>query len=173
MKRQHVAIEAMRHVRSGFRLVLAGKADENSYQAKLEDLIRRHRLEDRVTVAGLDLRGGEGPAGWPTPSPSLYLPVDEDSYGYVTLEAFHSAKPVLTFRDSGGIDELVEHGHNGLILEPTPEALAEGLERLWADRAGPARWAGPPTRHSPASRSTGNTYWTPSSHENRLAFPVP
>jgi glycosyltransferase involved in cell wall biosynthesis len=50
------------------------------------------------------------------------------------LEAFHSAKPVLTFTDSGGVLDFVEHGHNGLVQEPTPEALAEGLEQLWADR---------------------------------------
>jgi glycosyltransferase involved in cell wall biosynthesis len=45
MKRQHVTIEAMRHVRSGFRLVLAGEADESSYQPHVEELIFRHRLE--------------------------------------------------------------------------------------------------------------------------------
>jgi len=66
--------------------------------------------------------------------PALYLPFDEDSYGYVTLEAFHSHKPVLTFTDSGGTDEVIVDGENGRILDPTPEALAEGMERLWADR---------------------------------------
>ena len=25
---------------------------------------------------------------------------------------------------------------NGLVLDPTPEALAEGMERLWADKNG-------------------------------------
>ena len=65
---------------------------------------------------------------------SLYLPFEEDSYGYVTLEAFHSHKPVLTFTDSGGTDEIVEDGVNGMMLEPTPEALARGMETLWAAR---------------------------------------
>jgi glycosyltransferase involved in cell wall biosynthesis len=134
MKRQHVAIEAMRHDRSDFHLVLAGKADASSYQRELEDLIGRYGLEDRVTLLGW-ITEEEKARLMADAFTVLYLPIDEDSYGYVTLEAFHSAKPVLTFRDSGGIDELVEHEHNGLILEPTPEALAEGLERLWADRA--------------------------------------
>jgi glycosyltransferase involved in cell wall biosynthesis len=31
---------------------------------------------------------------------------------------------------------VIEDGHNGLIVEPTAEALAEGMERLWADPAG-------------------------------------
>ena len=65
---------------------------------------------------------------------AVYLPWDEDSYGYVTLEAFHSRKPLLTFKDSGGTNELVEDGRNGLILDPTPEALAEGMEAMIGNR---------------------------------------
>jgi glycosyltransferase involved in cell wall biosynthesis len=133
IKRQHVAVEAIRHVRSPFRLVLAGVADEEAYGAELRDLVRRHGLEDRVHFLGWvseedKARWMAGAAG------ALYLPIDEDSYGYVTLEAFHSHKPLLTFTDSGGTNELVVDGDNGLVLEPTPEALAEGMERVWADR---------------------------------------
>jgi glycosyltransferase involved in cell wall biosynthesis len=133
-KRQALAIEAMRFVRSGFRLVLAGKADEDAYQQELERLILEHGLEDRVQLLGWISE--EEKARWMADAfAALYIPYDEDSYGYVTLEAFHSSKPVITLADSGGTHELVEHGHNGLILEPTAEALAEGMERLWADPA--------------------------------------
>ena len=65
---------------------------------------------------------------------ALYIPYEEDSYGYVTLEAFHSCKPVLTLSDSGGTNEIITHGENGLILPPSPEALAAGMEELWASR---------------------------------------
>ena len=172
MKRQHVAVEAMRHVRSGFRLVVAGRAEDDSYQNEIDELMRAHGLEDRVEFLGWISE--EEKTRWMADAFAvLYLPIDEDSYGYVTLEAFHSSKPVITFSDSGGTNELVVHGQNGLVLEPSPEALAEGMERLWADRAGRARWARPLTSHSPASRSTGSTCWIPSSHENRLSLPVP
>jgi glycosyltransferase involved in cell wall biosynthesis len=133
-KRQHVAVEAMRFVRSDFRLVLAGNPDTEAFQRELEDLIRRHRLEDRVQLLGW-VSDAEKARLLAHAFAVLYLPVDED-YGFVTLEAFHSAKPVLTFTDSGGVLDFVDHGHNGLVQEPTPEALAEGMERLWADRAG-------------------------------------
>jgi glycosyltransferase involved in cell wall biosynthesis len=133
IKRQHVAIEAMRHVRSPFRLVIAGKADEPAYDSQLRELVARWRLGDRVTFLGWISE--EEKAQWMANSfAALYLPFDEDSYGYVTLEAFHSHKPVLTFADSGGTDEVIVDGENGRILDPTPEALAEGMERLWADR---------------------------------------
>jgi glycosyltransferase involved in cell wall biosynthesis len=134
MKRQHVAIEAMRFVRSGFKLVLAGVADEDSYQAEINDLIRAQGLLDRIHFLGWVSE--EEKARWMADAFAvLYLPVDEDSYGYVTLEAFHSSKPVITFTDSGGTNELVEDGLNGLVVEPTAESLAEGMESLWSDRA--------------------------------------
>jgi glycosyltransferase involved in cell wall biosynthesis len=133
IKRQHVAIEAMRFVRSPFRLVIAGKAAEAAYDAQLRQLVAQYRLENRVTFLGWISE--EDKARWMANSLAvLYLPVDEDCYGLVTLEAFHSHKPVLTFSDSGGTDEVIVDGENGRILDPTPEALAEGMERLWADR---------------------------------------
>ncbi len=130
-KRQTLAIEAMRYVKSDFQLVLAGRADSDFYQGEIERLIRQQGVENKVKLLGWISE--EEKARWMADAcAALYLPFDEDSYGYVTLEAFHASKPVITLKDSGGTDELVEHEHNGLILEPNAEALAEGMERLWS-----------------------------------------
>lgn len=134
IKRQALAIEAMRFVKSGFRLVLAGKADQESYLEDLRNLIERLKVHDRVTLLGW-ISEQEKADLMANCYAALYLPYDEDSYGYVTLEAFHSGKPVITLSDSGGTDEVVFHGVNGFILPPTAEALAAGMEELWADRA--------------------------------------
>jgi glycosyltransferase involved in cell wall biosynthesis len=64
----------------------------------------------------------------------VYTPYDEDSYGYVTLEAFHSYKPVVTCSDSGGVKLLVRDNETGLVVEPNPEALAEAFDRLYENR---------------------------------------
>jgi glycosyltransferase involved in cell wall biosynthesis len=64
----------------------------------------------------------------------LYVPFDED-YGYVTLEAFLSAKPVITCRDSGGTLEFVVDGHNGFICEPEAAPVGAAISRLAVDRA--------------------------------------
>lgn len=61
----------------------------------------------------------------------VYAPYDED-YGYVTVEAMLSKKPVLTATDSGGPLEFVEDGASGVVSAPVPEALADAMERLWA-----------------------------------------
>jgi glycosyltransferase involved in cell wall biosynthesis len=65
-----------------------------------------------------------------------FVPVRED-YGYVTLEAFASGKPVITCTDSGEPVQFVAHGQNGWICDPTPESLREAMEEcfLYADRA--------------------------------------
>ena len=62
----------------------------------------------------------------------LYAPLDED-YGYATLQAFLSGKPVITAQDSGGVLEFVEDGVTGFVTDGTPEALADAADRLAAD----------------------------------------
>ncbi len=61
----------------------------------------------------------------------LYAPVNED-YGYVTVEAFLSGKPVLTTNDAGGVLEFVSDGESGVVSAPTPQGLADAIDRLWA-----------------------------------------
>ena len=64
----------------------------------------------------------------------LFAPYQED-YGYVTLEAFLSRKPVITANDSGGTLEFVVDCVNGYVCEPTPDALAAAVNRLAKDAA--------------------------------------
>ncbi len=63
------------------------------------------------------------------------LALDEDSYGYASLEACHSRKCVITATDSGGVLELIEDGVNGFVCPPEPTALAERLDALYSDRS--------------------------------------
>ncbi len=62
-----------------------------------------------------------------------FIPYDED-YGLITLEAMLSGKAVLTTRDSGGVNELVEHGRTGFCVEPDVKALASAMEDLIKNR---------------------------------------
>lgn len=62
-----------------------------------------------------------------------FVPLRED-FGYITLEAFASGKPVVTCLDSGEPTQLVKHGENGFICRPDPVAVKEALETLFLDR---------------------------------------
>jgi glycosyltransferase involved in cell wall biosynthesis len=62
-----------------------------------------------------------------------YAPYDED-YGFVTLEALKSGKPVVTAQDSGGTLQFIQNEINGLVCAPTEAAIAAAFNRLWTDR---------------------------------------
>ena len=91
------------------------------------------RLEDRVTL-DLGFHDVSHIASYVNNAAACaYLPFDEDSYGYVTMEACAASKAVLTTTDAGGVLKLVVDGETGLVKEPEPRALAEGIDELFAD----------------------------------------
>jgi glycosyltransferase involved in cell wall biosynthesis len=135
-KRQWLAAQAMAHVRSNVRLVVAGAADGEHELAHF-----RHEAAPAGERVQADARWVSEDAKRDLLANCLgvvYMPFDEDSYGYPTLEAYHSGKPVITCSDSGGTLEIVEDGVTGLVAEPTPESLAAAVDRLAGDRAAAA-----------------------------------
>lgn len=135
-KRQWLAIEAMRYVKSGVRLLIAGKADPDAaaYLNELHRMVQRHGLKDRVTIFD-DWVDEERKVGFFAEClAAAYFPLDEDSYGYPSLEAHQSGKAVLTTTDAGGTLELITDGVNGLVAAPEPEALAAAMDRLFTER---------------------------------------
>jgi glycosyltransferase involved in cell wall biosynthesis len=134
-KRQALAVEAAAHLNTDVRIVIAGAPDSPEQLRPLEETIAREHLEQRVQVIPRWISEHEKAALISRSLGVLYIPFLEDSYGYVTLEAFHSHKPVITCDDSGGTLEILEHGVNGLICAAEPAALASGLDRLRGDPA--------------------------------------
>ena len=62
-----------------------------------------------------------------------FVPSHED-YGYITLEAFASEKPVITCRDSGEPIYFVQNYHTGLVVDSTPEDLCRALEWFYLNK---------------------------------------
>lgn len=139
-KRQHLLVEAMRHVKSGVKLRLCGECASQDYARQLRETIRLGGLEDRVVIEDRWISEDEKVERLATALGAAYLPFDEDSYGYPSLEAAHSGKAVLTTTDSGGVLELVEDGRNGLITEPDPAAIAAAMDRFHQDKQDAKRW---------------------------------
>lgn len=67
-----------------------------------------------------------------------FVPLRED-YGYITLEAFASQKPVITCADSGEPSRLVRHRENGLICAPSTQSVQAALEWMHTHRDEAAR----------------------------------
>ena len=134
-KRQQDAIESMKHVKSGVKLVIAGHSERKEWLDHLESIVRDNGLNSKVTIIGRWISQEEKADLYANALGAIYIPVDEDSYGYVTLEAYHAKKPVITCTDSGGTLDVVENGVTGYVAPPEPQAIAEAMDRLYVDKA--------------------------------------
>ena len=134
VKRVDLTIRAMLHVPPPLSLYVAGTGTQSDALRSLAESLgvgSRVRFLGEVTNDDLlELYAGALAVVFP--------PFDED-YGYVTLEAFLSHKPVVTTTDAGGPNEFVTHGVNGWVTAPDPQALADAIRSLDADRRRSAR----------------------------------
>lgn len=130
LKRVEYLLEAMSYVRTPVRCKIAGSGPD---AAALQSLVRRRRIADRVDFLG-SVSDEDVLTLYAEALAVYYAPYDED-YGLATVEAMKSAKPVLTFDDSGGVLEFVEDGITGYAVPPRDaRALAERIDALYTDR---------------------------------------
>ena len=129
VKRVELAIRAMTHAPDGLSLKIAGTGTRGF---ELEALTRTLGLTGRVEFLG-EVRDDDLIGLYSGALGVIFPPYDED-YGYVTLEAFLSGKPVITTTDAGGPTEFVVDRVNGRVTPPDPEALGEAVGFLAADR---------------------------------------
>jgi glycosyltransferase involved in cell wall biosynthesis len=130
VKRVDLLVRAMRHVDAPTRLVVAG---DGTQRRNLERLAVEIGVADRVAFIGA-VDDETLISLYAAALAVVYPPYDED-FGYVTLEAFLSRKPLVTALDSGGPLEFVEDGVNGFVCAASPDAFADALNRLAVDRA--------------------------------------
>lgn len=133
-KRQDLAIEAMKFVQSNVKLVISGRPESPDYLAHLKKIILDNNLQEKVHLIEEWISSEKKINLFANSLGVLYIPFEEDSYGYVSLEAYHSRKAVITCSDSGGTLELIEDGVNGFITAPNPGALAAAMDSLFLNK---------------------------------------
>jgi glycosyltransferase involved in cell wall biosynthesis len=128
LKRQGLAVDAMRHVRSDVRLILVGTGVElPNIRARIDDAGLGDRVEIRVGISDDEL------VGLYRDALAVYFgPFDED-YGYVTIEGMAAGRPVVVTTDAGGPLEFARNDETGIVVEPDPEAIASAFDGLAAD----------------------------------------
>jgi glycosyltransferase involved in cell wall biosynthesis len=132
IKRQTLVLKALAHTKQPVRVRFGGVADSRAYADRLKFLAEELGVQARVEWMG-DLTETQKYKAYAEAVAVVFPPVDED-YGYITLEAMLSSKAVITCTDSGGALEFVQHEETGLVTEPTAEALAVALDKLWRER---------------------------------------
>lgn len=129
-KRQYLLVEAMRFLPASARLIVAGPPESQAEADRLHSIVAQHGLEDRVLLDMRFLDRSEL-ADYVNHSAGVaYLPFQEDSYGYVTMEAFEAGKPVITTSDAGELLDIVIDERTGFVCEPDPEALADRMAKV-------------------------------------------
>jgi len=129
LKRFDLLIRAIAATSAPVRCRIAGTGPERE---ALAALAARLGVADRVELLGwvedrelVELYAGALAV--------FFAPYDED-YGYVTVEAFKSGKPVLTTSDAGAVLEFVRDGETGCVASPdSPQQLAAAMDALARD----------------------------------------
>jgi len=122
LKRQTLLLEALSKMHKPVNVVFSGVGGT---LGQCQQLVEQYGLQDCVRFLG-HISEEEKFAFYAHASAVFFAPFDED-YGYITLEAMLSGKPVLSCEDSGGPLEFVQHGRNGWVCPPDAEAIAQQL----------------------------------------------
>ncbi len=132
IKRVDLMIKALPIIHQGVKLKIVGVADEPGVMDYFKNEIDKHHLWDRIEFLGR-VSDDDLLHLYANCLAVYYAPHNED-YGYVTLEAMASSKPVLTGEDSGGTLEFVRHESNGLICQPNSDNIGHAVNRLYEDK---------------------------------------
>ncbi|MBN1551432.1 glycosyltransferase family 4 protein [bacterium] len=126
-KRVDLVVKALAETKNPIHLKIAGQGPQMS---QLKTLAQDLSVSERIEFLGyvpdealLDLYAHCGAV--------VYVPLDED-YGYITLEAFHSGKTVITTQDAGGVLEFVSDGESGIVSEANPSSLSHAMDRWFS-----------------------------------------
>jgi glycosyltransferase involved in cell wall biosynthesis len=125
-KRVDLVLRAMKHVSADIPLLIAGTGEDEAEFRKTAGGDPRIRFLGFVDDAEL-LELYANALG------VLFVPKDED-FGYITVEAMLSHKPVIVCKDSGEPALLVRDGESGFVVDPDPFAVAEAMNSLLANR---------------------------------------
>lgn len=130
LKRFDLLIKALQHTETPVRCRIAGTGPERE---NLQALAARLGVADRVDFLGW-VDDKDVVEHYANALGVYYAPYDED-YGYVTVEAYKAAKPVVTTGDAGGVLEFVEDGVNGFVCSPeAPKEIGARFDNLFRDR---------------------------------------
>ncbi len=127
-KRLDLLIDAASFMQQPIKIVMTSTGP---LQTELVSHITRLGLNDRIIMRGF-VSDDELVDLYAHARAVYYAPFDED-YGFTTVQAMQAARPVITTHDAGGTLEFVRHQHNGLVVEPTPLAVAQALDAVAGD----------------------------------------
>ncbi|MCA9354661.1 MAG: glycosyltransferase, partial [Candidatus Kaiserbacteria bacterium] len=126
-KNWSAAIEAMTSLPPHTQLLIIHDGEERE---RLETLILTHELEDRVHLIGYVDNAPKYLLAFDV----FLLPSVKEGLPYVLLEAGLAGLPIVASNLPGNQD-IIDTGHTGLLVEPTPQLLGTALGMLVRDES--------------------------------------
>lgn len=128
-KRVDLLIKSLMYCDKSIKAIIAGKGPELE---NLKKLTSKLQLENRVVFLGF-VNDEELIKLYSNAFAVYFAPVDED-YGYITLEALLSQKPLVTSDDAGGVLEFVEDDRSAYIVTPNDVEIGERINILYNNK---------------------------------------
>lgn len=132
--RPELALEAMRFVKTGCGLVVMPEGLTRHGAESLHRRIEQWDLGSRVEVI-LDATPAQRRERLRRALGCLSVGFDQEAPEDAVVEAFHARVPVFTVMDGGSPAGIVQHGINGINLEPNPRLLAVAMNRVAGEPA--------------------------------------
>lgn len=129
LKRQDLLIEALKYTKTNVQVIIAGDGGQKTVYKQLAERIG---VSNKLRFIG-HISEQEKILFYAHSLGVFFGPYDED-YGYITLEAMLSSKPVISCTDSGGPLEFVLNNETGFIVEPNPEQIAAKMDFLFNNK---------------------------------------
>jgi len=124
-----LALDLLKRLRPGVRLLVVGGVKDRRYAGEVRETVRRLGLEKNVFFSGFREDLPEILALLKV----LILASTVDSLGRVGLEAMAAGTPVVAVA-AGGLPEIVIDGRTGVLVESVdPTRIAEGAARVLDD----------------------------------------
>jgi glycosyltransferase involved in cell wall biosynthesis len=114
------------------RVIIAGD-DADGHAAFLAAEARSCGVADRLTILARHVAGADKEALFGAARLFAMTSLSEN-FGLAAFEAMRRGIPVLTTADVG-VSEIVREAGAGLVVDPTPAAIAAGIDTLLADVA--------------------------------------
>lgn len=131
MKRLDLLIRAMKFADPGIKCLICGTGIQDTSDS-LKKLAQEQGVDKKVQFLGFV--SDKDLLKLYAESLCVYFAPKDEDYGYITLEAFLSHKPVVTTTDAGGVLEFAENGINAWITEPDPEQIGHAINQLYRDK---------------------------------------
>lgn len=128
-KRQHLLIEAFARLSKDhpdWQVKLWGDTYDKPYVASLKSKIKKYGLEKQVFLCGTTK---DMDAVWKE-TDIFAFPSHHEGFGLALVEAMCCGIPAVGYRSCPAVNELIQSGETGLLVEEGASALAEGLKKL-------------------------------------------